>query len=153
MNEYEIFSKIIVRSVNHIFKNFLSDTDVEEVYEPQSKDNDPSVAVEIDGTLKGEIIINLPTSTLNHITKKFVSSKSSKTLKKNHSDVAGELANLITGTIANQLQYTNHNVRLSPPEFNNDPISIKALYDNVNLSFHSSFGGFDIDFYYMENDE
>jgi hypothetical protein len=28
---------------------------------------------------------------------------------------------------------------------------MKALYDNVNMSFTSSFGGFDVDFYYREN--
>ena len=66
--------------------------------------------------------------------------------------VAGEIANLITGTFANQLQFDDYDIVLSPPEFNDDPILMKALYDNVNLSFSSSFGGFDIDLYYKEEE-
>jgi hypothetical protein len=49
------------------------------------------------------------------------------------------------------MQYAEHDIILSPPEYNDDPISLKTLYENVNLSFISSFGGFDIDFYYREN--
>ena len=148
MNEYDIYSRVITRSVDHIFKNFLNDNSIKEVYETQSKEKDPQVAIEIDGTLKGEIVINIPVPTLNLITKKFIGTSNQKIIKKSHPDVAGELANLITGTIANQLQYTNQTLTLSPPEFNNESIIMKALYDNINLSFVSSYGGFDIDFYY-----
>ncbi len=151
MSEYDIFSKIITRSVNHIFKNFLGDNHIQEVFESQSREKDPQVHVEIDGSLKGEIIINLPKTTLNLITKKFIGSKSANTIRKSHPDVAGELANLITGTIANQLQYTDHEITLSPPEFNDDPIQLKTLYENINLSFNSSYGGFDVDFYYRDD--
>ena len=148
MDNYQKYSKCIVRSVNHIFKNFLNDTGIEEVYESQSREKDPLVVVEIDGTLVGEIVINLPVKTLDLITKKFINKSDTKTIRKHHGDVAGELANLITGTFANQLQYADHVIHLAPPEFNDDPITVKALYDNINLSFVSSFGGFDIDFYY-----
>jgi len=150
MGDYAIYSKYLVRSVNHIFKQFLGDASIEEVYETQCSPRDPRVAVEISGTLKGEIIINLPVKTLNVITKKFIGERDSRSIKKYHLDVAGELANLITGTFANQLQYNNHSVILSPPEFEEDPITIKALYDNVNLSFNSAFGGFDVDLYFKE---
>ena len=27
---------------------------------------------------------------------------------------------------------------------------VKTLYENINLSFNSKYGGFDIDFYYKE---
>ncbi|HOW81932.1 MAG TPA: chemotaxis protein CheX [Spirochaetota bacterium] len=148
MDNYQKYSKCIVRSVNHIFKNFLNDNDITEVYETQAMENDPQVAVEIDGTISGEIVINLPVKTLDLITKKFINRSDTKTIRKHHGDVAGELANLITGTFANQLQYADHVIQLAPPEFNEDPIAIKALYDNINLSFRSSFGGFDIDLYY-----
>ena len=151
-NRYNIYSRCIVRSVNHIFKKFLEDESVEEIYETQSSGRDTWVAVEIEGTINGEIIINLPKNTLNMITQKFIKKSDVRVLKKHHHDVAGELANLITGTLANQLQYADHEIRLLPPEFNDDPISIKALYDNINLSFCSRFGGFDIDFYYKENE-
>ena len=151
-NNYDIYSRCIIRSVNHIFKKFLGCEEIEEIFETQSNSMDPQVAVEIDGTICGEIIINLPTNTLDLITGKFINSKDKKKLKMHHSDVAGELANLITGTLANQLQYIDHEVSLSPPEFNDDPISIKAIYDNINISFCSSYGGFDVDFYYREDE-
>ncbi len=148
MDRNDRYSLYLVRSVNHIFSHFLDDPSVEEVFESQAADKDPSVAVEINGTLAGEIIINLPKGTLDQITMKFINSGDSKIIKKYHSDVAGELANLITGTFANQMQYIAHNLRLHAPEFNDDPITLKTLYENINLSFVSKYGGFDIDFYY-----
>jgi len=151
MKEYEAYSKILTKSVNHIFKKFLNDNNIAEVYESQANKNDPVVAVEIKGTLCGELIINIPQKTLNQISKKFIGNPNTKVSKSTSVDIAGELANLITGTFANLMQYAEHNLILSPPEFNDDPISIKALYDNVNISFTSSYGGFDVDFYYREN--
>jgi CheY-specific phosphatase CheX len=148
MNRYDRYSRYLVRSVSHIFNHFLDDSTVEEVFENQARDNDPLVAVEINGTIVGEIIINMPRKTLDQITMKFINSEDVKTIRKYHGDVAGELANMITGTFANQLQYIAHNVRLTAPEFNDDPISIKTLYENINLSFISKYGGFDIDFYF-----
>jgi CheY-specific phosphatase CheX len=123
---------------------------VEEVFETQARAKDPLVVVEINGTMKGEIIINLPKKTLDLITQRFINSDDVKTIRKYHGDVAGELANLITGTFANQMQFLKHDIKLNAPEFNDDPISIKTLYENINLSFNSKFGGFDIDFYFKE---
>ena len=148
MSEYEVFSRYIIRSVNHIFKNFLDDGAIQEVYETQASEEDPKVAVEFDGSFNGEIIIHLPQSTLDSLTKKFINRSDKKSIRKSHSDVAGEIANLITGTFANQLQYNEIELHLYPPSFNDDPISIKALYENINLSFDSNYGGFDIDCYY-----
>ena len=82
---------------------------------------------------------------------KFINTKDARAIRKNCPDVAGELANLITGTFANQMQFLNHELRLSPPEVEEDPITLKTFYENINLSFKSSFGGFDIDLYYKEN--
>jgi CheY-specific phosphatase CheX len=150
MSNQDLYSKMIVRSVDHIFKQFLEDQSIEEVYEMQTNVNGPKIAVEINGTLKGEIIINMPIGTLDMIARKFMSLAKDKSLKKHYLDVAGEIANLITGSFANQMQFKNHTLALSPPEFNEDPIAMKALYDNINLSFMSDFGGFDIDLYYKE---
>ncbi len=150
MIDTDRYSRYLVRSVNHIFKNFLGDTSVEEVFETQARAKDPLVVVEINGTMKGEIIINLPKKTLDLITQRFINSDDVKTIRKYHGDVAGELANLITGTFANQMQFLKHDIKLNAPEFNDDPISIKTLYENINLSFNSKFGGFDIDFYFKE---
>lgn len=153
MSEYKKFSRYLVRSVDHIFRNFLEDDNVVEVYESQSAEKDPRVAVEIKGGLEGELLINFPVKTLDLLTKKFLNTKSSRSVKKSYPDVAGELANLITGTFANQLQFMNYDIRLSPPEYEEDPIQIKALYDNVNLSFLTQYGGFDVDFYYRSPDK
>lgn len=151
MSNYERYSRFIVRSVDHIFKNFLNDHTIEEVYESQSTEVDRKVAIEIEGTISGELVINLPQKTLGLITRRMVQNDNPRTLKKYYNDVAGELANLISGTLANQMQFLNHELRLSPPEVEEDPITLKTFYENINLSFKSSFGGFDIDLYYKEN--
>ncbi|MGV7929948.1 MAG: chemotaxis protein CheX [Spirochaetota bacterium] len=151
MSNYERYSRFIVRSVDHIFKNFLNDPTIEEVYESQSSEVDRKVAIEIEGTISGELVINLPQKTLGLITRRMVQNDNPRALKKYYNDVAGELANLISGTFANQMQFLNHELRLSPPEVEEDPISLKTFYENINLSFKSSFGGFDIDLYYKEN--
>lgn len=148
MSDYNTYSKVLTKSVSHIFKNFLKDSGIEEVYETQSSENDPHVAVEINGSLEGEIVINIPQSTLTQISKCFTGDSRKRITKSVSADVAGELANLITGTFANLMQYAEHDILLAPPEFNDDPIQIKTLYENVNISFNSSFGGFDIDLYY-----
>ena len=150
MNNYDRYATYLVRSVGHIFRYFLDDATVEEVFETQARGADPRVAIEISGTLAGEIIINLPRITLDQITMKFINSDNMKIIRKSHGDVAGELANMITGTFANQMQYARHELRLNAPEFNDDPIPMKTLYENINLSFNSRYGGFDIDFYYKE---
>jgi CheY-specific phosphatase CheX len=150
MSNYNIFYKCIVRSVSHIFKHFFKDDLIDEVFNAQASKEDPVVCVELTGALKGEIIINLPVKTLNMLIRQLIPDVKPQAIKKHHADVAGELANLITGTFANQLQYINYNVRLSAPDYNEDPITIKALYDNINVSFLSSFGGFDVDLYYKE---
>ncbi|MCX7677585.1 MAG: chemotaxis protein CheX [Spirochaetes bacterium] len=147
IDSYEQYAKLIVRSVDHIFKNFLKDNTIEEVLESQSSKGDPTVSIGISGSIKGELIISMPQSTLENITKFFFKNASARTIKKHYEEVAGEIANLITGTFANQLQFLNHTVRLTPPEFNEE-ITTRTLYDNVNLSFISHFGGFDVDLYY-----
>lgn len=153
MSNYERYSRYLVRSVDHIFKNFLSDSSIEEVFESQSDNEDPIVSIELDGSLRGELVINLPLPTLDMLTKRIVPSVRKNSIKKHHPDVAGEIANLIAGTFVNQLQFVRHNVRPSAPEYNDDPLSIKALYENINLSFSSRFGGFDVDLYFQENPE
>lgn len=148
MTNQDLYSKIILRSVVHIFRQFLGDESIEEVYETQSRTDGIKAVVEINGTLRGEIIVTLPINTLNMITRQLM--KKDTAIKKYHADVAGEIVNMITGTFANQMQFKEHNLLLSPPFFNDDPIAMKALYENVNLSFTSGFGGFDIDLYYKE---
>ncbi len=152
INSYDQYARLITRSVDHIFKNFLKDNSIEEVLESQSSKGDPSVSISISGTLKGELIINLPPSTLSNITKFFFKTSGGKSVKKHFEEVAGEIANLITGTFANQLQFLNHTVRLSPPEFNEEDMTTRTLYDNINLSFNSHFGGFDVDLYYRHDE-
>ncbi|HNR88950.1 MAG TPA: chemotaxis protein CheX [Spirochaetota bacterium] len=151
MDKNDRYSRYIARSVDHIFKNFIKDDTITEVFEAQSHENDPRVCIELAGTISGEIVINIPEKTLSQLTKKIMPSVSPRAVRKHHREIAGEIANMITGTFANQLQFIKHNVRLSAPEFNEDPIALKTFYENVNLSFQSAFGGFDIDLYYKES--
>lgn len=151
MSNYQRYSNFIVRSVDHIFKNFLNDPTVEEVFESQASQRDPKIVIEINGTLVGELLFNMPVKTLDLITKQMVPVTGMRSARKYHHDVGGELANLISGTFVNQLQFLRHNVRLSPPEFGEDPITLKTFYENINLSFKSSFGGFDVDLFYKDN--
>jgi CheY-specific phosphatase CheX len=154
MNSYDRYYNCIIRSVDHIFKKFFNDNAITEVFESQSTGSDAKVAVEIDGSLLGEIILNIPKTTLNLLIKRMIpdAKPNARSLQKHYADVAGELANMITGTFANQLQFVEKDIRLSPPEFDTDLITMKALYENINISFESSFGGFDVDLYYREND-
>ena len=81
MENYDRYSKLIIKSVNYIFKNFLFDNSIKEIYESETTENDPRISIEIDGRIEGEIIINFPTKTLNQITKHFYQKSSQKTLK------------------------------------------------------------------------
>ena len=65
-------------------------------------------------------------------------------------DIMGELANMITGTFANQLQYLNQEVLLNAPEFDEDPIPLKTLYENISFSYDTLFGEFDAEIYFRE---
>jgi CheY-specific phosphatase CheX len=144
------YEKALVRSVIHIFTNFFSDESIKEEYSTQTSEDDTKVWIEISGTFAGEVEITLTKATLNGLIKKFHPRVQDRYLSKHKADVIGELANLITGTLANQLQYLNHDIRLSPPEFEEDPIQMKALYKNINCSFLCSYGGFDVDLYYKD---
>jgi CheY-specific phosphatase CheX len=154
MNSYDRYYNCIMRSVDHIFKNFFNDDSIKEVYESRSSGKDSKVSVEIDGSLSGEIVLNIPPNTLNLLTQKMIPDvkPNSRAFQKHYADIAGELANMITGTFANQLQFVEKDIRLSPPEFNNDPIAIKTLYENINIAFDSGFGGFEVDLYYKEKE-
>ena len=148
MSYYKKYSKCLERSVKHIFQTFLGDSSIEEVVQCQSDEDDFVVWIEFNGSIEGEIEIRFPEETLNHITKIFVSGK--KQQRKAYRDIAGEIANQVTGTLANQLQYIKHEMILSAPEFDEDPIQLKTLYDNISLSFMSAFGGFDIETYFKD---
>jgi len=153
MNSYEKYSHCLVRSIYYVFKNFFYDDSIDEVFKTQSSKTEPKVYIEFTGTLFGEIVINFPVKTLNKLIIQIMPDVNPRSVKKHRAEVAGEIANLVTGTFANHLQYLNHEVKLSPPEYNNDPISMKTFFDNINLSFESMFGGFDVDLYYKEEVE
>jgi len=144
------YNKGLERAVLHIFNNFLSDTEIREVTEAQSSKKNHFVWIEMNGTFEGEMQITLPDEIVTELVKFFHSDEKIKKTKSAVRDVSGEIANLISGTFVNQLQYVGHDIKLSPPEFEEDPISMKALYDNISLSFKSSLGGFDIDIYYKD---
>ena len=151
MRVEETYAKFLLRAVKYIFKKFLEDENIKEVFEFNTKGKLNQIIIEISGTLRGEIIIHLPQNTLKQITKKFIGTSDEKKLRQYYKDVSGEVVNQITGTFANQMQYEGHNIILTPPEFNDDPISMKALYENINMYFDSSYGPFEVDLYFREN--
>jgi len=59
---------------------------------------------------------------------------------------------MITGTFANQLQFLNHDLILNAPEFENDPIPMKALYENISLTFESVFGLFEAEVFFRNEE-
>ena len=146
----EKYANFLLKAVKYIFKRFLEDENIKEVLELNFKDKVNKIVIEISGTLKGEILIHLPQNTLKQITKKFIGSPDEKLLKPYYKDVGGEIVNQITGTFANQMQFEGHDIILTPPEFNDDPISMKALYENINICFDSSYGPFEVDLYFRE---
>lgn len=148
MSNYNKYVKCLERSVIHIFTTFLKDENITDTVESHTNKDDFKVWIEINGTFEGEIEIRFPEKTIHNISKYFLPKQ--KGLKACYTDIAGELANQITGTLANQLQYINHKIHLSPPEFEEDPIQMKTLYENICLSFHTSFGGFDIETFFKD---
>ena len=145
------YAKFLLKAVKYIFKKFLEDENIKEVFELDRKGKINQIVIEFSGSLKGEIIIHLPQDTLKQITKKFIGTSDEKKLKQYYQDVGGEVVNQVTGTFANQMQYEGHNIILTPPEFNDDPILMKALYENINIYFDSSYGPFEVDLYFREN--
>lgn len=147
---YGKYSKCFERSVRHIFNNFLKDQSIANVVENQATEDDLTVWIEVEGSFRGEVILRIPEKTLTKITVKLNPTLKGAALKKMCFDVLGEIANMITGTYANQLQYLEHEIFLSPPEFETDPISLKTFYENVSFSFVTDFGGFDAEVYFKD---
>ncbi len=150
MKGRSIYEKLLLRSVQHIFKNFLMNDSLQESVETQGKGETFSVSIETEGTLHGELIITMPVSTLDRIAVHLAGPAKGKALEMNRRDIAGETANQISGTFANQMQFAGHSIQVSPPEFNTELIGMKAMFENISFSFTSSFGGFDVDLYYQE---
>ena len=151
MSDYrKKYNKGLERSVVHIFNNFLSDTSIREVTDSQAGSKHHNVWLEMNGTFEGEMQITLTDNLITELIHFFHKDRNIRKTRHVIHDVIGEIANLISGTFVNQLQYIGHDIKLSPPEFEEDPISMKALYNNISLSFESALGGFDIDIYYKD---
>lgn len=144
------YNKGLERAVLHIFNNFLLDTSIKEVTEAQAVQKNHLVWIEMSGTFEGEMQITLSDDLVSALVSFFHKNEKVKKTKSVIHDVTGEIANLISGTFVNQLQYIGHDIKVSPPEFEEDPISMKALYDNICLSFSSTLGGFDIEIFYKD---
>ncbi len=145
--KYQLYSKGLINSVIHIFSNLFDDKTIKETVESKTTENDKRVWIEFNGSMRGEIIIITPKETLDKLVKKYNPKARGKKIESDYNDVLGEVANLIAGTLANQLQYYNHTVIPTPPEFEEDPIPMKTLFESVSLSFTSGFGHFDIEAY------
>jgi CheY-specific phosphatase CheX len=149
-SEYKRYSQCLERSVKHIFTQLFGDPTIDEIFENPSIRGGYTVILEMDGTLKGALRIQLPKKTLRTLAKKMDSSDSERSIDERAEDVSGEMANLIAGTFANQLQFINHSIRLFPPEFGDDLVGLTTFYENINMVFSSAFGIFSIDLFYKD---
>ncbi|MGL4368442.1 MAG: chemotaxis protein CheX [Spirochaetota bacterium] len=150
MSNYRKFSQCLERSVKHIFTNLFGDSSIDEVFDENPVSFGKTVMIEMDGTVKGALRIQLPEPTIRSLAKTIDADAKGKKFSAVAEDVAGEMGNLIAGTLVNQLQYINHSIKLFPPEFGDDLLGTTALYENVNMTFRSSFGAFVVDLYYKE---
>ncbi len=152
MSNYKVYSNYLAKSVHHIFRNLFADSNIEIVYDSQIDNNMLSVSVDMAGSIKGELILHFPKKTVLSIYHFMYSPKKGARISADALiDVASELSNMITGTFVNQMQFIDHQLDVSPPELlDGQEEYIRTLYENVNLSFRSSYGGFDLDFYFRE---
>lgn len=151
MSQYRIYSKCLIRSVEYIFNNLLEQEFIDLSAETQAKNGTLTVSVEVAGTLQGELIYLYPQATIRKVFGKMMPNGPKKMGKNAMVDVAKELSNMITGNFVNQMQYLDHDIIVHPPEIRDEKEEyMRALFESVNLSFTSSLGGFDVDFYYRE---
>ena len=150
MSSYRKFSQCLERSVKHIFTNLFKDPSIDEIFDREPSDIGKTVMIEMDGTVKGALRIQLPALTIKSLAKTIDPGAKGKHFSETAEDVAGEMGNLIAGTFVNQLQYINHSIRLFPPEFGDDLLGTTALYENVNMTFQSAYGLFMVDLFYKE---
>ena len=150
MSNYRKFSQCLERSVKHIFTNLFGDASIDEVFDETPSAFGKTVMIEMDGTVKGALRIQLPEPTIKSLAKTIDPNAKGKQFSATAEDVAGEMGNLIAGTLVNQLQYINHSIKLFPPEFGDDLLGTTALYENVNMTFRSAYGAFVVDLYYKE---
>jgi CheY-specific phosphatase CheX len=147
---YRKYNQCLERAVKHIFNNLFDDQSIDEVFELPDFTSHCTVTIEIDGSLKGVLRIQLPPKTIKTLTRKFFPGIKTKDEISKVEDVAGEMGNLIAGTLANQLQFINHSIRLFPPEFGDDLVGLTTFYENINMLFNSIYGPFIIDLFYKD---
>jgi CheY-specific phosphatase CheX len=150
MSNYRKFSQCLERSVKHIFTSLFHDQTIDEVFDETPGKIGKTVLIEMDGTVKGALRIQLAESTIKSLAKEIDPGAKGKSFAVIAEDVAGEMGNLIAGTLVNQLQYINHSIRLFPPEFGEDLVGTTALYENVSMTFRSVHGLFCVDLFYRE---
>jgi CheY-specific phosphatase CheX len=150
MSNYKKFSQCLERSVKHIFTHLFKDPSIDEIFEKVTIGKGRTVLIEMDGTVKGVLRIQLPDATIKSLAKTIDPDAKGKSAAATAEDVTGEMGNLIAGTLVNQLQYINHSIRLFPPEFGDDLIGTTTLYENVSLTFGSVYGSFIVDLFYKE---
>jgi CheY-specific phosphatase CheX len=149
-SDYKQYSLCLERAVKHIFSSLFRDPSVDEVFETTPVKNAYTVLLEMDGTMKGALRIQLPKKTIRALAQKMNPSTPNSALEEHSEDIAGEMANQIAGTFANQLQFIQHSIRLFPPEFGNDLVGLTTFYENINMMFSSKYGNFEIDLYYKD---
>ena len=150
-SEYQQYSLCLERAVKHIFTSLFGDPSVDEVFEAPPIKSAYTVLLEMDGTMKGALKIQLPKKTIRALAQKMFTNSSASQIEEHSEDIAGEMANQIAGTFSNQLQFIKHSIRLFPPEFGEDLVGLTTFYENINMVFESKYGNFEIDLYYKDS--
>ncbi len=150
---YRKISHCLERSVRHIFSSLFDDPTADEIFDVNTIPAGHTVLIEMDGTLKGLLRIRIPQKTISAIAKKMDPNAKGKKAKEREEDIAGEMGNLIAGTLTNQLQFIGHSIRLFPPEFGEDLIGLTTFYENVSMIFNTAYGYLGIDLFYREKED
>jgi CheY-specific phosphatase CheX len=149
-DNYRKYSQCLERSVKHIFTSLFDDPSIDEIFDTPRISGGYTVLIEMDGTLKGALRLQFPAQTVKSLAKKIDPGAKGAKAAEQAEDIAGEMGNLIAGTLANQLQFIRHSIRLFPPEFGDDLVGMTTFFENINMVFSSIYGNFAIDLFYKE---
>ena len=107
--------------------------------------NDIVINIDISGNVKGLVLYSLGFNTLNKIASTLVPDMSEEQIKEDYKDIAGELANMITGNAITLL--ADHGLDISTPTvMSKDEYKIRRRKSPsmLSLNLYSPFGQLEI---------
>ncbi len=144
------YENTVQRAVTHIFGQFLNDISIKALKRAQGVKEGLKVLIKIEGAMKGELALILPTGTIGMIAQKYDTCADNSSINEYHKDIAGEIANQVAGAFINQLIFDDKEIKLFPPEFDTNTKRAKTSQKAINQTYSSSFGKFNIDLNYRE---